>query len=130
MKPTYGYPPPSTRWDTYDSYKIEPKKQGETSVPAPLALHITCADELSRHLLGTALLISRINELEKGDQGESARIMHKLSIALNKVGEEEESLSMSAEAERIHASLVRTGSYTASDDPVKKWDYLVCLKLR
>lgn len=85
---------------------------------------------LSRDLLESALLISRINEREKGDQGESARIMHTLAIALKKVGEEEKSQSLSAEAERIHAALVQTGSYTVSDDPVKKWDYLVCLKLR
>jgi hypothetical protein len=64
----------------YDYYKIEPKKQGKLEIPAPLVLQFVCADQLSRDLLESALLISRINEREKGDQGESARIMHTLGL--------------------------------------------------
>lgn len=41
----YGYPRLSTRWDMYDYYKIEPKKHGKPEIPAPLALHIVCADQ-------------------------------------------------------------------------------------
>ncbi len=83
-----------------------------------------------RGSLEQALWISRLNEREKGDPGESARIMNQLSRAYLANGEQDRGVDMRENAYRINQTLKETGEYTYSDDEDMKWDYLVCLKFR
>lgn len=80
-------------------------------------------------LFHEALLITRLNEREKGDQGETARILNKLSEALWANCQWSESKKERQEAERLYEELISSGEYTQTNDE-QKWDYLVCLKFR
>ena len=74
-------------------------------------------------------MITRLNEREKGDQGDTARVLKKLSEALEANCQWSESNEAREEAERIYEELISSNGYTKTDDE-EKWDYLVCLKFR
>ncbi|KAL5331193.1 hypothetical protein ACEPPN_000722 [Leptodophora sp. 'Broadleaf-Isolate-01'] len=80
--------------------------------------------------LKQALWITKLNEGAKSDAGESARVMNKLSQAYIANGDIKKGSDMRKDADTIYSDLIKTGEYTASDDPVLKWDYLVCLNFR
>lgn len=56
--------------------------------------------------------------------------MNKLSQAYIANGDIKKGSDMRKDADTIYSDLIKTGEYTASDDPVLKWDYLVCLNFR
>jgi hypothetical protein len=56
--------------------------------------------------------------------------MNKLSQAYITHGDIKKGSDMRNDADTIYSDLIKTGEYTASGDPVLKWDYLVCLKFR
>lgn len=80
-----------------------------------------------RKHLEDALVVARINEREKGDAGEVARVLHQLSLAYEITGEAQ---NYGNEADRIYKELIATGEYARTDIGQGKWDYLVCLKFR
>ena len=74
-----------------------------------------------------ALLITRLNEREKSDRGDTARVMNKYAQALSARGEWKQSAAVKLEAEQIYVELTCSGEYSGSEDEEQKWDYLVCL---
>lgn len=88
-------------------------------------LQLTFSEQLKQ-----ALWITKLNEGAKSDAGESARVMNKLSQAYIANGDIKKGSDMRKDADTIYSDLIKTGEYTASDDPVLKWDYLVCLNFR
>lgn len=73
-------------------------------------------------------MVTQINEREKGDTREVARVMHKLSQAYERNGDANRGAVMAKEANNIHVDLFSTGKYTHAEQEPEKWDYLVCLK--
>ena len=77
-----------------------------------------------------SLHLTRLNEREKGDQGDTARVLDKLSKARAMTGDHEGSKSLRLEADRIYIKLVDSGKYLAQQDDELKWESLVCIKSR
>jgi hypothetical protein len=86
-------------------------------------------DQSSEHL-EEARIITLLNEREKSDAGESARVLHKLAQAYAMAGDAEKANTLSHEADTIYQRLIETGEYSKSDDERQKWDYLICIKFR
>ncbi|KAH8813001.1 hypothetical protein F5884DRAFT_899203 [Xylogone sp. PMI_703] len=82
--------------------------------------------EDSVNLLETALRITRLNEREKGDQGDSARVLDKLARAYAMKGDSERSSKARIEADNIYTSLMSSGLYSPVGDEEQKWEFLVC----
>lgn len=80
--------------------------------------------------LEAALLISQLNEREKGDGGESARVMNKLAQAYLAKGLHDKASQMKKTADETYTALLATWEYARGTDEMPKWDYLICLKFR
>ncbi|KAL6823270.1 TPR-like protein [Trichoderma camerunense] len=77
-----------------------------------------------------SLVISRINEQHRGNSGESARIQWRMSQVLERMGSEENALSLREAAVKVKASLLATGDYAQVEDEDDSWDALVGLLYR
>ncbi|KAL6830016.1 hypothetical protein V8C40DRAFT_263826 [Trichoderma camerunense] len=84
----------------------------------------------SLEYLEQARIITLVNEREKSDAGETARVLHKLSQAYAMAGDSEKANASSRQADTIYQQLMATGEYSRSDDEKQKWDYLICIKFR
>lgn len=73
-----------------------------------------------RESLEKALLVCRLNERKKGDQGDTARIMRKFSDALRLTGATKEADDLKEAANKIRLQLRK--SFTDDD---KGWNSLV-----
>jgi hypothetical protein len=84
----------------------------------------------SEHL-DHARIICQMGEREKEtDEGEYARVVHKISEAYAAAGKIDTADGLKREVDDIYHTLVETGLYTKSDDEQGKEDYLIYLKFR
>ncbi|QYT03110.1 hypothetical protein H0G86_010079 [Trichoderma simmonsii] len=77
-----------------------------------------------------SLVISRMNEQHRGNSGESARIQWRMSQVLERMGREENALSLREAAVKVKTSLLATGDYAQVEDEDDSWDALVGLLYR
>ncbi|KAL7957561.1 P-loop containing nucleoside triphosphate hydrolase protein [Trichoderma compactum] len=77
-----------------------------------------------------SLVISRINEQHRGNSGESARIQWRMSQVLERMGREEDAMSLREASVKVKASLLATGDYAQAEDEESSWDALVGLLYR
>lgn len=87
-------------------------------------------NHLALEHLEKSLVISRINEQHRGNSGESARIQWRMSQVLQRLGKEENAVTLREAAEKIKASLLATGDYAQVEDGDSSWDALVGLLYR
>jgi tetratricopeptide (TPR) repeat protein len=71
-----------------------------------------------------ALDITQLYESEKGDKGESARVLWRMSQALELQGRQAEASELKRAAKEIHETLYATGLYTAPSNEEEGWDNL------
>lgn len=67
---------------------------------------------------------------EKADNREYARVIHKLAEVCWLKGDVERNARLRDEAETIYEQLIGTGQCARLGNDREKWDYLVCLKFR
>lgn len=77
-----------------------------------------------------SLVISRINEQHRGNSGESARIQWRMSQVLERMGRQEDAMTLREAAVKVKASLLATGDYAQVEDEDSSWDALVGLLYR
>ncbi|KAL6692957.1 P-loop containing nucleoside triphosphate hydrolase protein [Trichoderma pleuroticola] len=77
-----------------------------------------------------SLVISRMNEQHRGNSGESARVQWRMSQVLERMGREENALSLREAAVKVKTSLLATGDYAQVEDEESSWDALVGLLYR
>ncbi|KAK1246825.1 hypothetical protein MKX08_000627 [Trichoderma sp. CBMAI-0020] len=82
-----------------------------------------------QHFEGS-LVISRINEQHRGNSGESARIQWRMSQVLERMGRQEEAMTLREAAVKVKTSLLATGDYAQVEDEGSSWDALVGLLYR
>ena len=70
--------------------------------------------------LEQARIITLLNEREKSDAGETARVLHKLSQAYAMAGDSGKANASSREADTIYQRLIATGEYSRSDNEKQK----------
>ncbi|KAK4076770.1 uncharacterized protein Triagg1_4373 [Trichoderma aggressivum f. europaeum] len=87
-------------------------------------------NELALQHFEKSLVISRMNEQHRGNSGESARIQWRLSQVLERMGREEDALSLREASVKVKASLLATGDYAQVEDEESSWDALVGLLYR
>ncbi|KAG4437655.1 hypothetical protein IFR05_006866 [Cadophora sp. M221] len=81
-------------------------------------------------LLEKALKITRINEREKNDQGDSARVLDKLAKTYEMLAHPMKSKEARTEADTIYATLTTSGLYDPIGSEDEKWEFLTCIKFR
>ena len=77
-----------------------------------------------------SLHLTTLNEREKGDRGDTARVLDKLSKALELDCDYEQSRKTRQEADMIHDRLIESGKYTFNANDDEKWELLACIKFR
>ena len=87
------------------------------------------SQEQALKYLKEALEICKVNEIQRGNQGESARVMWCISGVLKK-NDESEAEKYRVEAETIWNSLQDTGDYPRGLKAEVKWDTIVGLLYR
>jgi hypothetical protein len=82
----------------------------------------TVANEQAAVYLNHALRITRHNEPMRGDQGESARVMWRLSQVLTRQGHTEDAVKYATLATEIKTGLEKTGLHPKAPDEEQSWD--------
>ncbi|UKZ62150.1 uncharacterized protein TrAtP1_003410 [Trichoderma atroviride] len=77
-----------------------------------------------------SLAISKPNEHQRGNSGESARIEWRMSQVLERMGRQEDAMTLREAAVKVKASLLATGDYAQVKDEESSWDALVGLLYR
>ncbi|KAM0456590.1 hypothetical protein ACHAO4_003620 [Trichoderma viride] len=87
------------------------------------------SEEAVEHLQ-EALKITSLNEHEKDDQGDRARVLDKLARAFTMLKNHDLSSMYRSEADAIYTKLTTSGVYDSVGDEDEKWEFLVCIKFR
>lgn len=79
-------------------------------------------DEKAASYLKRALKITLFNESQRGDKGESARVMWRLSQVLRRQGEVTKADEYETRARKAKADLEKTGLHPKAPDEEQSWD--------
>ncbi|KAF9736048.1 hypothetical protein PMIN01_05963 [Paraphaeosphaeria minitans] len=80
------------------------------------------ADEKALTCFERCLTICQINEPKRGDQGESARVMWRISQVLNRQRKIKEAAAFHDAAEKTKSTLEKPGEFPHVDDYENSWD--------
>lgn len=86
--------------------------------------------DLALQHLKRTLAICQLNELQRGNAGESARVRWRISQVYEKMGNPQDAQAFYEGAVKEKEKLLVTGEYTISDDEEASWDASVGLLYR